>query len=146
HDLLAVEKLCDRVILLRKGQIEADGNPEETIALYQSVSQQLGGQAGASTTVQDPSHEAVVTSLRFYDEDGNECLSFETGKPMKAVLNYRVHKPATDVVFEVQFYSQEGRLCSFFTSETLERSIDVEPGEGSIAFNCSSVGLGPGVY
>ena len=38
---------------------------------------------------------------------------------MKAVLNYRVDKPLTDVIFKVQFYSQEGRLCSFFSSETL---------------------------
>src|SRR5690242_14713088 len=36
HDLRAVQQLCDRVILLKRGQIEADGNPEETIALYQS--------------------------------------------------------------------------------------------------------------
>src|SRR5438045_5700324 len=41
HDLQAVQKLCDRVILLRKGQIEADGEPMETIAWYESSSRQL---------------------------------------------------------------------------------------------------------
>ena len=145
HDLRAVQQLCDRVILLKKGQIETDGDPAETIAFYQSSSAQLSGQ----TTVgmgQKPTGEAVVTSLTFYDENENECLSFETGKTMKAVLNYRVNKPLTDVIFEVQFYSQEGRLCSFFSSETLGRTIDVEPGEGSILFDCSSIGIGPGVY
>ena len=145
HDLRAVQQLCDRVILLKKGQIEADGNPAETIALYQSLSAQLGG-AAAGGWGREPTGEAVVMSLTFYDENENECLSFETGKPMKAVLNYRVDKPLTDVMFEVQFYSQEGRLQSFFTSETLGRTIDVEPGEGSISFDCSSVGLGPGVF
>src|SRR5215212_3073849 len=91
HDLRAVQKLCDRVILLKKGQIEADGDPHETIALYQSSSQQL-----AETRTmggQEDSREAVMTSLRFQDEDGKECLSFETGRPMKAVMNYRVDKP-----------------------------------------------------
>jgi ABC-type polysaccharide/polyol phosphate transport system ATPase subunit len=145
HDLRAVQQLCDRVILLKKGHIEADGDPAETIAYYQSLTAQLSGDA-TDDFGQKPTGEAVVTSLTFYDENENECLSFETGKPMKAVLNYRVDKPLTDVVFEVQFYSQEGRLCSFFSSETLGRSIDVEPGEGSISFDCSSVGLGPGVY
>jgi len=66
--------------------------------------------------------------------------------PMKAVLKYEVYKPLVDVIFEVQFYSQEGRLCSFFSSETLPKTIDLQPGEGSIVFDCSSVGLGPGVY
>ena len=65
---------------------------------------------------------------------------------MKAVLNYRVDKPLTDVIFEVQFYSQEGRLCSFFSSETLGGRLMSSRGEGSIIFDCSSVGLGPGVY
>jgi ABC-type polysaccharide/polyol phosphate transport system ATPase subunit len=145
HDLRAVEQLCDRVILLKKGHIEADGDPAQTIALYQSSSAQLSGLATGAFG-QKPTGEAVVTSLIFYDENENECLSFETGKPMKAVLNYKVHKPLTDVTFEVQFYSQEGRLCSFFSSETLGRRIDLEPGEGSIVFDCSSVGLGPGVF
>jgi homopolymeric O-antigen transport system ATP-binding protein len=145
HDLRAVQKLCDRVILLRRGQIEADGDPEETIALYQSASQQLSAQA-AGSHVQQPSREAVVTSLTFYDEEGNECLSFETGKPMKAVLNYRVDKPLTDVIFEVQFYTQEGHLSTFFSSETTGKLIDLDAGDGSITFDCSSVGLGPGVY
>jgi ABC-type polysaccharide/polyol phosphate transport system ATPase subunit len=145
HDLRAVQKLCDRVILLKKGQIEADGGPEETIALYQSSSQQLAAEA-AESRGQQPSGEAEVTSLTFYDEDGRECLAFETGKPMKAVLNYRVYRPLTDVIFEVQFHSQEGRLRSFFSSETIGEQIDLEPGEGSIVFDCTSVGLGPGMY
>jgi len=145
HDLRAVQQLCDRVILLKKGQIEANGDPAETIALYQSLSSQLSERT-AGGIGQKPTGEAVVTSLTFYDENDNECLTFETGKPLKAVLNYRVDKPLTDVIFEVQFYSQEGRLQSFFSSETLGRSIDVEPGEGSIVFDCSSVGLGPGMY
>jgi lipopolysaccharide transport system ATP-binding protein len=143
HDLRAVKQLCDRVILLKKGHIEADGDPGETIALYQSSSAQLSVPASSGGMGQQPTGEAVVTSLTFYDERGDECLSFETGKPMKAVLNYKVHKPLTDVIFEVQFFSQEGRLGSFFSSETLGRTVDLEPGEGSIVFDCSSVGLGP---
>ena len=145
HDLRSVQKLCDRVILLKRGQIEADGNPTEVIDLYQSSSQQMSVPA-AGGGAQGPSGEASVTSLNFYDDEGNECLSFETGKPMKAVLNYRVYEPLTDVIFEVQFYSQEGRLTSFFSSETIGEQIDLQPGEGSIEFDCSAVGLGPGMY
>jgi lipopolysaccharide transport system ATP-binding protein len=84
HDLRAVQKLCNRVILLRKGRIEADGDPAETIALYQSASH-LPAQT-ESELGRKPTGEAVITSLMFYDDDGNECLSFETGKPLTAVF------------------------------------------------------------
>lgn len=144
HDLRAVQKLCDRVILLKNGQIEADGEPRETIALYESSSRNLHAQQRA--VAGHASSEAVVTSLSFYNNHGKECLSFETGRPMKAILKYKVYKPVGDVTFEVQFYSQEGRFCSFFSSETLKCMVDLEPGEGSITFDCSSVALGPGVY
>src|SRR5499433_322190 len=145
HDLRAVQKLCDRAILLKKGQIVADGDPAKTTALYQSSSQQLPVQATGGMG-QLPTGEAVVTSLTFYDDDGAECLSFETGKPLKAVLNYRAHKPLADVIFEVQFFSQEGRLCSFFSSEIARNLINLGPGEGTMVFECASVGLGPGIY
>ena len=145
HDLRAVQKLCDRVILLKKGQIEADGDPAETIALYQSSSQQLA-EHSLTGMGQKPTGEAVVTSLIFCDEAGKESLSFETGKPLKAVLNYRVNEPLMDVIFEVQFFSQEGRLCSFFSSEIIAELINLEAGEGTMVFDCSSLGLAPGVY
>jgi lipopolysaccharide transport system ATP-binding protein len=145
HDLRAVQKLCSRVILLSKGQIEADGDPAEIIALYQSSSYRLTTTRPLSDLGQKPTGEAVVTSLMFYDEHGNECLSFETGKPLTAVLKYKVSKPVDDVTFEVQFYPQEGPLRSFFSSRSIG-TINLEPGEGSVVFDCSSIGLGPGVY
>ncbi|HJP91480.1 MAG TPA: ATP-binding cassette domain-containing protein [Pyrinomonadaceae bacterium] len=145
HDLQAVQRLCGRVILLKKGHIEADGDPTETIALYESSSRQLHAPERVLAG-HGPSHEAVVTSLTFYDGAGKESLSFETGRPMKVTLNYEAYQPLEDVIFEVQFYSQENRLCSFFSSETLGEQIDLEAGKGSITFDCSSVGLGPGVY
>ncbi|HEV2762237.1 MAG TPA: ABC transporter ATP-binding protein, partial [Pyrinomonadaceae bacterium] len=37
HDLGAVERLCDRVILLKRGEIALDGSPHEVIAEYQRV-------------------------------------------------------------------------------------------------------------
>src|SRR5262245_55841976 len=144
HDLRAVQKLCSRVILLRKGQIEADRDPAETIALYQSSSHLPAHTV--SELGQKPTGEALVTSLRFYDQHGNECLSFETGKPLTAVLKYKVLKPVDNVSFEVQFYPQEGPLRSFFSSNSIGEPINLEPGEGSVVFDCSSLGLGPGTY
>lgn len=145
HDLRAVQRLCDRVILLKEGHIQADGEPREIIALYESSTRQLHSEQRAGTR-KEAAREAVVTSLSFYSDEGEESLAFETGMPMKAVLKYKVRKPIFDVIFEVQFYSQEGRLCSFFSSETLRETVDLQPGEGSIVFDCSSVGLNPGVY
>ena len=34
HDLEMVEKYCDKVLLLRKGQIIEEGNPRDVVNLY----------------------------------------------------------------------------------------------------------------
>jgi lipopolysaccharide transport system ATP-binding protein len=39
HDMTAVQSLCHRALLIQKGLITADGNPEEVIALYQGDAQ-----------------------------------------------------------------------------------------------------------
>ena len=38
HDLAAIERFCDRVVLLENGQIKAQGHPAEILALYKAVS------------------------------------------------------------------------------------------------------------
>jgi lipopolysaccharide transport system ATP-binding protein len=38
HDLVAVESLCQRVILMQKGQIAAEGTPSEVIEAYHELS------------------------------------------------------------------------------------------------------------
>jgi len=50
HALGAVESLCDRVLLLSKGRLMADGPPRETIATYR----QLLGMDGEQTLVPAP--------------------------------------------------------------------------------------------
>jgi ABC-2 type transport system ATP-binding protein len=37
HDMREVERLCERVIFLSKGRIEADGTPAEVARRYDSV-------------------------------------------------------------------------------------------------------------
>jgi ABC-type polysaccharide/polyol phosphate transport system ATPase subunit len=145
HDLRAVEKLCDRVMLLKDGMVIADGEPRLIISHYQNLSRSLSAPEKVSANP-GSSREAVITSLSFQNDNGEESLSFETGLPMRIILRYDVYEPVSDVIFEVQFHSQEGRLMSFFSSETTEGQINLQPGSGTVEFDCSAVGLGPGVY
>ncbi len=37
HDINTVRKLCDRALLLHKGELVADGKPAEVIARYEEI-------------------------------------------------------------------------------------------------------------
>jgi ABC-2 type transport system ATP-binding protein len=43
HNMPVIERMCDRVCLLVRGRLEADGNPEKVVTRYREV--RAGGQA-----------------------------------------------------------------------------------------------------
>ena len=79
HDLGAVERLCDRVILLKQGQVIATGTAEDVIAAYQET--------GSVYTASEPhavanailSREAQITSATCHDVNGEQAAVFRTG-------------------------------------------------------------------
>ncbi len=46
HDMASVKSVCDRVILLQAGKLEADGAPSEVIPLYEEPGKQARKQTG----------------------------------------------------------------------------------------------------
>lgn len=60
HDLGSIGKYCDRVILLNKGNLLAEGEPKEMIDLYKRV---MAEQTGAEPAMQSDAHEVEEGTL-----------------------------------------------------------------------------------
>ena len=146
HDLVAVEGLCDRVILLERGQVKLSGSPHLVITEYQRQATSFVPSTPPSAPDVSISKKAEITSLAFYDSAGREANAFSTGSPIVASVNFKVHEHAEDVAFELFFYGGNGELqCQLTTALSGER-IDLEPGSGTIEFSCAELGLQPDVY
>jgi ABC-type polysaccharide/polyol phosphate transport system ATPase subunit len=146
HDLGAVERLCDRVLLMRQGELVAEGTARDMIAEYQQgVAAFVPSAARADGADRLPRH-AAITFLEFYDAEGEQTHSFSTGYPLTARLYYAARRPAADAIFEIFFYSQDGELCCQFTTEFSGAPINLEPGAGVVEFSCPELGLLPGIY
>ncbi len=146
HDLGAVERLCDRVILMQRGEIHTCGAPREVIAEYQRIASSFTPSAPPGTPLANTSKSADITSLVFHDAEGRESPSFHTGGPLLARLRYSAREHVEDAVFEVFFYTADGKLQCQFTTELSERRIALESGSGAIEFSCAEIGLQPGIY
>lgn len=147
HDLGAVENLCDRVLLMRGGQLVASGVPRDVIAEYRRAAVEGAHTAPAFAKV---SGEAQINSVVFTDAAGNEMTNFatgfRTGEPLRIRLGYTVREPVTDAVFDVFFYSQEDELQCQFTSEFGNENVALVTGTGAIEFSCDEFPLQPGLY
>ena len=145
HDLGAVERLCDRVLLLQRGEIVTNGAPRQVIAEYQSVALSKSTSQEAEPMA-NQEKLAEVRSLSFLDLSGGEASVLHSGEPFRARLEFLAHARLTDVVFEVFFYSADGEQLCQFTTEVSGERIDLRPGPGEVVFSGPGLGLLPGIY
>jgi ABC-type polysaccharide/polyol phosphate transport system ATPase subunit len=144
HDLSAVERLCDRVLLLRRGQIVTSGKPRDVIAEYQNSafqsSQPPRGELGNQERLVE------IGRLSFRDEEGRETSVLRAGEPFTVSLGFTAHAPVPDAVFEVFFYNADRELQCQCTTEVSGGRLSVEPGAGTVEFSGPGLGLLTGVY
>jgi ABC-type polysaccharide/polyol phosphate transport system ATPase subunit len=145
HDLTAVELLCERALLLSHGKVIADGQTRAVMAKYQQdFSGNLPGPV--SLTTDAPPKMAEITSFTLHNRDGQISDVYHTGRPIKARIEYKTCDYVRDAIFEVFFYSADGRYQGQFTTAGRGEGIDLEYGTGTVEFSCEEFGLQPGIY
>jgi ABC-type polysaccharide/polyol phosphate transport system ATPase subunit len=143
HDLGAVERLCDRAVLMRRGQTAGTGHPGDMIALYQQVVAEASGDELLSPTRER--RTAEITYFEFRGSCSAGRTEFRTGEPFVVRMDWAASEDVADVIFYVYFYSQENILCSQLTSED-GPCVDLRQGKGHVEFICPELGLPPGIY
>lgn len=146
HDLGAVERLCDRVLLLRNGEIAARGAAGEVIAEYQRLSNDLQAPLPADHKDGAQHRGARISSVTFHDESGRELVAAQTGGQLIARVNYIAHEAVADAVFELFFYSGNRELACHLSTEFSGRRSDLDAGFGIAEVTCDELGLRPGIY
>ena len=146
HDLGAVERLCDRVILMRRGAVAASGDTREVIAEYQHASTESDSPATKDARESFVDRKAKISAVAFYDAEGRELVAARTGDALTARINYIAHEAVTDAVFELFFYIGNRELLCHLSTEFDARQIDLDAGAGIAEFSCTELGLKPGIY
>ena len=148
HDLMSIERLCDRVGLMQKGQLVAYGEPAEIVHDYQKMAARVDVAALADATVPGANPgRARIEHVTFHDEHGLEALATTTGAPLVTRVHYRVDAPVRDAVIEAFYYSRDGRTlhCQHSTA-VAGGELTLLPGTGAIEFSTPGLGLQPGIY
>jgi lipopolysaccharide transport system ATP-binding protein len=137
HDFAAIERICDRALLLRTGEAVMIGEPHAVIEHYQALAyssladfRRPGGPPGPVT----------CTKLTFAGPTGG---SVRTGDPLRCCLGYQAREPVDDVVVTVSLNWPSGYLCTQLSSQ---EGLRLEPGWGEIEFLCPMLTMQRGLY
>jgi ABC-type polysaccharide/polyol phosphate transport system ATPase subunit len=82
HDAQAVERLCDRAVLLRQGVVEFDGETREAIAAYRRLLAADANPDELQAGLREwGTGEARIVSAQLLDDDGDTRTQFASGEP-----------------------------------------------------------------
>jgi hypothetical protein len=94
HDASAVERLCDRAVLLREGEVAFDGPTHEAILQYRRLLAGESDPAERGAGLKEwGSGEARIAALRLLGPDGSERTQYAAGEPIAVALSLTAEQP-----------------------------------------------------
>jgi len=123
HDPSAVERVCDRALLLEDGRVADDGSTADVLATYHRHLAGDGGAAagGADTAgpADDPrvwgNREVEIRACRLIGRDG-PTDRFVSGEPLTIEMEVEARRPVATPIFGISVNSVDGPL--FFGTNT----------------------------
>ena len=147
HDAQAVERLCDRALLLRQGEVVFNGETRQAISEYRRL---LAGERSPEELVAGlrewGSGEARIVSARLLDADGEERPQFASGEPAVLELVVRAQAALAAPVASLELRDHEGVVLAGVSQATAELGWVAEPGERTLRFEIDSLPLAEGCF
>ena len=167
HDLATVERICDDVIWLKKGQMEMRGYPKRVVDAYleyvgkkdsdkyqrqhdkeaKSVQDELKVKDG----LQNPerrwgSREIEISNVKMFDGAGKEKYVFKADEPLAIEFDVQATGSEKDFVFGIAIYNSEGILCYGSNTVLDDFSAKSISGRGKVRLAAPALNLISGTY
>ena len=112
HNLNAVQRLCNRALLLEAGRIKADGSPSAVVADYLSRSGHV--QAGGICVIPRDADrfgtgEVRVRELALRSLQGEALTAVHFGQPFRVTILVEVDEDVSEAIFELGISSADGQ-------------------------------------
>jgi ABC-type polysaccharide/polyol phosphate transport system ATPase subunit len=147
HDAQAVERLCDRAVLLRQGSVAFDGPTSDAIAEYRrllaadaSPDELEGGLREWGTG------EARILSASLLDVDGDERSQFAAGEPMTVRLVVEADPDIDAPVVTLELRDDGGLVLGSVAQETRELGWQQGSGPRELRFRLDRLPLADGRF
>ena len=151
HDLAAMSKLCERIIWLHKGEVQADGPVSDVINGYLASGSTVAGTAcwrmTKELTFPCKQHPIAITGVDFTDGNGKPLGDFRTGDSLNIRIEYTAVRELKRTNFSVQLRTRLGVEVFRLNTTPISGYAATEPGlSGTLDLHLPSVPLTAGTY
>jgi ABC-type polysaccharide/polyol phosphate transport system ATPase subunit len=147
HDASAVERLCERAVLLTHGRVEYDGETSEALKRYHKLlaAEEAPAEIGAGLR-EWGSGEARVEDVRIESPDGRSARRFSPGDPMVVRLRLRAEVAVAAPLLSLELRDAGGALLGSSALDLDEVGWSGEPSEQLLRFSIESLPLAAGSF
>jgi len=138
HALQTVEEFCDRVFLIHKGKLVAEGRPADVIFKYLKS---YMGEGGGLHAVEYGNHDVEITDVRFVDSAGGETGTFATGAPFAVEISYQARVRVDRPVFGFAVKTGNGFYVFGSNTQLANYRLDSIEGPGAIRLKINPLTL-----
>jgi len=154
HDRSAVQALCDRAILLEKGCMIKDGNPEEVIDFYNALIAEKENQkvdlvqhtSGKVQTISGTG-EATLASIELLNSEQQPIEFVDVGESVELVARVQVNADIPQLVLGYMIKDRLGQSVfgtnTWYTKQAVHEAKAGSTIDYRVAF---AMNLGPGSY
>jgi ABC-type polysaccharide/polyol phosphate transport system ATPase subunit len=147
HDARAVERLCDRAVLLRHGEVAFDGPTQDAIASYRRLLAADSNPEELDAGLREwGTGEARIVQAELLDAAGDERSQFAAGEPLtvRVVVAAESDVPAPTIALEVR--DDGGLVLASAARATSELGWDGTAGERELRFHVDRLPLADGRF
>jgi lipopolysaccharide transport system ATP-binding protein len=161
HDTATMEQLCDDMLWLRDGRVEAYGNPGEVIGRYvgeamAETRRRMAHDRPAAVTSSGRelrmnnnrfgSLELEIVAVRILDDAGEAVEEIEPGDPITVEMEYRTSRPISCPHFGITISRPDEFCCYDITTAADGHVLPTLEGGGRIGVRLERLDLVAGEY
>jgi ABC-type polysaccharide/polyol phosphate transport system ATPase subunit len=121
HDAVAVERLCERAVLLQEGCVAFDGPTHEAVVRYRrTLAAELDPAERGGGLREWGSGEAAISSARLVGAEGEERKQFLAGEPLVLSVSIEAREPVEAPLLQLELRDDSGLLIASDVAETSE--------------------------
>ncbi|MES2691168.1 MAG: ABC transporter ATP-binding protein [Bacteroidota bacterium] len=147
HNMGAIKNLCNRGIVLNKGQMVYDGNVNEAIDVYFNnfSAKKISGGIIPDDFSTISTGEAKFKELRLLNSEQRESADFNTGDLIRINTLIEVRKEIKHALIDAKVVTKDGIEIAHIFSLYDQQEIDLSQGLWNITFSIRN-NLQPGTY
>lgn len=155
HNMRAVQRVCQRCIVMYRGRPAFSGPTAEATAEYSNIVRQaavefsatMSGEIEEGISQRIMTHDAVIEKVELLRANGEPTFALQSGETAVIRLHFKINKPALAPVFACRITTPDAQVVYDFTTNWAElKTPDFAAGTTAVIEFQMNVNLVSGTY